>query len=122
MLILTSPLYSLLRAIHRYLPYMPAKPFLRYNIPTFQYLKNVTCPIKIVHGTDDKLVPVKVAIDLSEVNSKISRLYLVLGAGHINVHQFEEYHRVMNEIFEEIDEPEKRIDLSKTSLNINHRK
>lgn len=43
LLILTSPLYSLLRTIHRYLPFMPAKPFLRYNIPTFQYLKNVKC-------------------------------------------------------------------------------
>ena len=34
LLILTSPIYSLLRTIHRYLPFMPAKPFLRYNIPT----------------------------------------------------------------------------------------
>ncbi|MGZ5197827.1 MAG: alpha/beta hydrolase, partial [Kaistella sp.] len=37
LLILTSPIYSLLRTIHRYLPFMPAKLFLLYNIPTFQY-------------------------------------------------------------------------------------
>ncbi|MBF8455816.1 alpha/beta fold hydrolase [Kaistella sp. G5-32] len=119
MLILTSPLYSLLRTIHRYLPFMPAKPFLRYNIPTFHYLKNVRCPIKIIHGSDDNLVPIKTAIDLSEINPKLTRLYVILGAGHINIHQFEEYHRVMEEIFEE---RKVFIDMDKTSMNESHRK
>lgn len=118
LLILTSPLYSLLRTVHRYLPFMPAKPFLRYNIPTFQYLKNVRCPIKIIHGSDDRLVPISTAVDLSEINPAITRLYVILGAGHINIHQFEEYHRVMEEIFEE---RKVFIDTEKTSLNVNHR-
>ncbi|TXF79067.1 alpha/beta hydrolase [Chryseobacterium sp.] len=118
LLILTSPLYSLLRTIHRYLPFMPAKPFLRYNLPTFQYLKKVRCPIKIIHGSDDRLVPISTAVDLSEINPKLTRLYVILGAGHINIHQFEEYHRVMEEIF---NERKIFIDAEKTSLNINHR-
>lgn len=119
MLILTSPLYSLLRTIHRYLPFMPAKPFLRYNIPTFHYLKNVRCPIKILHGSDDGLVPIKTAIDLSEINPKLTRLYVILGAGHINIHQFEEYHHAMEEIFEE---PKVFMDSDKTSFGYSHRK
>ncbi|MCP2038069.1 alpha/beta hydrolase [Chryseobacterium sp. HSC-36S06] len=118
LLILTSPLYSLLRTIHRYLPFMPAKPFLRYNLPTFQYLKNVRCPIKIIHGSDDRLVPIKTAVDLSEINPRLTRLYVILGAGHINVHQFEEYHRVMEEIFEN---RKIFLDTEKTSLNVSHR-
>ena len=118
MLILTSPLYSLLRAIHRYLPFMPAKPFLRYNIPTFQYLKNVKCPIKIIHGSDDRLVPIKTAVDLSEINPKLTRLYVILGAGHINVHHFEENQHVMEEIF---NERKTVIDKEKTNLNVRHR-
>lgn len=119
LLILTSPLYSLSRAVHQYLPFMPAKPFLRYNLPTFQYLKNVRCPIKIIHGSDDRLVPVNTAVDLSEINPKLTRLYIILGAGHINVHQFEEYHRVMQEIF---DERKIFIDVEKTSFGYSHRK
>ncbi len=119
LLILTSPLYSLLRTIHRYLPFMPAKPFLRYNIPTFQYLKNVRCPIKIIHGSDDRLVPINTAVDLSEINPDLTRLYVVLRAGHIDIHQFEEYHRVMEEIFEE---RKVFIDAEKTSLGYSHRK
>src|SRR5690606_3280284 len=101
LLILTSPLYSLQRTIQRYLPFMPAKPFLRYNLPTFHYLKNVRCPIKIIHGSDDRLVPINAAIDLSEINPQLTHLYVILRAGHIDVYQFEEYHRVMEEIFEE---------------------
>lgn len=119
LLILTSPLYSISRAVQRYLPFMPARPFLRYNLPTFQYLKNVRCPIKIIHGSDDRLVPVNTATDLSEVNPKLTRLYIILGAGHINVHQFEEYHRVMQEIF---DERKIFIDVEKTSFGYSHRK
>lgn len=119
MLILTSPLYSLAKAIHHYLPYMPAKLFLRYNIPTFQYLKNVTCPIKIIHGTNDKLVPIKTAINLSNINPSRTRFYAILGAHHIDIHQFEEYHRVMEEIFEE---KHVEIDKEKTSLGFNHRR
>ncbi len=119
LLILTSPLYSLLRTIHRYLPFMPAKPFLRYNIPTFHYLKNVRCPIKIIHGSDDSLVPINTAIDLSEVNPKLTRLYVILRAGHINIHQFEEYHHVMEEIFEE---RKVFMNADQTSQGYSHRK
>ena len=119
MLILTSPIYSLQRAIQRYLPFMPAKPFLRYNLPTYHYLKNVRCPIKIIHGSDDRLVPISTAVDLSEINPELSRLYVILRAGHIDVHQFEEYHRVMEEIFEE---RKVFIDAGKTSLSYSHRK
>lgn len=118
LLILTSPLYSLLRTIHRYLPFMPAKPFLRYNIPTFHYLKNVRCPIKIIHGSDDRLVPISTAVDLSEINPKLTRLYVILGAGHIDVHQFEDYHRVIEEIFEE---KPSIFAAENTTLNYSHR-
>lgn len=119
MLILTSPIYSLERTIHRYMPFMPAKFFLRYNFPTHHYLKNVRCPIKILHGSDDKLVPIKTAIDLSEVNQKLTRLYVILGAGHIDIHQYEEYHRAMEEIF---DQRKEYMDSSTTSLHYSHRK
>lgn len=118
-LVLTSPLYSLLRTIHRYLPFMPAKPFLRYNIPTFQYLKQVRCPIKIIHGSDDRLVPLNTAVDLSEINPDLTRLYVILRAGHIDIHQYEEYHRVIQEIFEE---RKIIVDAENTSLGYSHRK
>ena len=119
LLILTSPIHSLEKTIHRYLPYMPSKPFMKFNFPTHHYLKNVRCPIKILHGTDDNLVPIKTAIELSQINSKLTRLYVILGAEHIDIHQFEEYHRAMEEIF---DPRANYMDSSTTSFNYSHRK
>lgn len=121
LLILNSPIYSLERSINRYLPWLPAKYFMRFNLPTYKYLKGVECPIKIIHGSDDKLVPVRTAIELSEIQPENTRLYLILKAGHLDVHKYKEYHRVLNEIFEDIEEPGAEINFSQTSLNINHR-
>ncbi|MBB4805643.1 pimeloyl-ACP methyl ester carboxylesterase [Chryseobacterium defluvii] len=121
LLILNAPIYSLERSINRYLPWLPAKYFMRFNLPTYKYLRGVKCPIKIIHGSDDKLVPVKTAIELSEIQPENTRLYIILKAGHINVHTFKEYHRVLDEVFEDIEEPEKEINFQNTSMNINHR-
>lgn len=121
LLILNSPIYSISRSIRRYLPFVPAKYFVNFYLPTYKYLQSVRCPIKIIHGSDDKLVPVKTAIELSEIQPENTRLYIILKAGHIDVHKFKEYHRVLDEIFEDIEEPEKEIDFQNTSLNINHR-
>ncbi len=119
MLILASPIYSLISAIHRYLPFMPAKPFMRYNLPTHKYLKSVICPIRIIHGSNDKLVPLKSVVNLSKVNPSKTRLYTILEAGHINIHQYEEYHKVIEEILEG---KAVNIDLAQTSMFTNHRK
>jgi len=119
MLILTSPIYSLMNTIQRYLPFMPAKPFMRFNLPTHKYLKSVTCPIRIIHGSNDNLIPLKTILNLSKVNPDKTRLYTILGAGHLNIHRFEDYHRIMHEILET---PIVEIDHSKTSLHANHRK
>ncbi len=121
LLILNSPIYSLERAVNRYLPWLPAKYFIRFNLPTYKYLRKVHCPIKIIHGSDDRLVPVKTAIELSEIQPDNTRLYIILKAGHIDVHKFKEYHKVLDEIFEDIEEPQREINYQHTSLNINHR-
>jgi pimeloyl-ACP methyl ester carboxylesterase len=119
MLILASPVYSLISTVRRYLPFMPARPFMRYNIPTHKYLKAVTCPVKIIHGSNDNLIPLKSVVSLSNVNPEKTRLYIILGAGHINIHQYEDYHRIMEEIL-----IGKNIEIHKeeTSLGFSHRK
>ena len=121
LLILNSPIYSIERSIMRYLPFLPARYFVDFKFPTFKYLRGVRCPIKIIHGSEDKLVPVKTAIELSEIQPENTRLYIILKAGHLDVHKFKEYHRSLNEIFEDIDDPEEEINFSQTSMHVNHR-
>lgn len=120
MLILESPYYSMMRMAKRYIPFMPISIAMRFPIKTYKWLEYVNCPIKIIHGTSDKLVPFKNAISLSKIRPKFTRLYPIVEGGHNNLHTFEEYHRMLEEILNsgEIQE----VDPEQTSLNFRRKK
>jgi len=117
MLILDAPYYSLTKVTGRYMPFMPLSVILRYPMPTYKWLKYVNCSIRIIHGTEDKLIPFKTSVKLSQVKPKLTRLYPVIGGGHKNMNTFEEYHKILEEI---ILGEEKKIDLSTTSIGVQH--
>jgi len=98
MLILACPYYSMSNNVKRYLPFIPLRLVMRYSMPTYKWMKYVKCPIKIIHGTNDKVIPMKSGVRLSKVNPKLTRLYPIIGGGHKNLHNFEGYHRVLKEI------------------------
>ncbi|MBT8273473.1 MAG: lysophospholipase [Bacteroidia bacterium] len=117
MLILDAPYYSLTKVTARYMPFMPLSILIKYPLPTYKWLKYVQCPIHIIHGTDDKLIPYKSSVKLSQVNPKLTRLHTVIGGGHKNLNNFESYHKMLGEI---INSKPKDIDLSTTSINVVH--
>lgn len=117
MLILDAPYYSLTNVTRRYMPFMPLSLIIRYPMPTYKWLKYVNCPIRIIHGTQDKLIPFKSSVKLSQIKPKQTRLYPVIGGGHKNMNTFEEYHKILGEI---IEAEEKEIDLSTTSIGVKH--
>jgi pimeloyl-ACP methyl ester carboxylesterase len=117
MLILDAPYYSLTNVTGRYMPFMPLSLIIKYPMPTYKWLKYVNCPIRIIHGTQDKLIPFKSSVKLSQIKPKQTRLYPVIGGGHKNMNTFEEYHKVLGEI---IEAEEQEIDLSTTSIGVKH--
>ncbi|WP_420379467.1 alpha/beta hydrolase [Gilvibacter sp.] len=117
MLILDAPYYSLTKTTSRYMPFMPLSVILKYPMPTYKWLKYVRCPIHIIHGTQDKLIPFKSSIKLSKINPNRTRLYAVIGGGHKNLNNFESYHRMLSEIL--TSEP-MEIDLETTSMKVKH--
>ena len=117
MLILDAPYYSLTKVTGRYMPFMPLSIILRYPMPTYKWLKYVNCPIRIIHGTQDKLIPFKSSVKLSQIQPKKTRLYPVIGGGHKNMNTFEEYHKILREI---IKAEEREIDLTTTSIGVKH--
>lgn len=120
MLILESPYYSLKKVAKRYAPFLPLSLILRFPIQTFKWLKYVKCPIKILHGTNDKLIPYKTAVKLSKINPEMTRLYSVIDAGHNNLYTKEEYHRMLDEILN--SKLPKVIDPQETSINFQRKK
>jgi len=120
MLILESPYYSMTHVTKRFVPFMPMSLLMRFPIRTYLYLKYVDVPIKIVHGTNDRLIPFKTSVKLSKIKPEQTRLYPVIGGGHNNMHTFEEYHRMMEEILHA--KLPKEIDPSETSLSFKRKK
>lgn len=95
MLILDAPYYSLTKIAARFMPFMPLSWLIKYPLPTYKWLKYVECPIHIIHGTDDKLIPYKTSVKLSKIKPKITNLYTVIGGGHKNLNNFESYHSML---------------------------
>lgn len=117
MLILDAPYYSLKKVTKRYMPFMPLSVILRFPLPTYKWLKYVNCPVHIIHGTNDKLIPFKSSVKLSRINPEKTRLWPVIGGGHKNLNTFESYHQMLEEIihFKPLE-----IDLGTTSHQVKH--
>lgn len=117
MLILDAPYYSLSKVAKKYIPFMPLSLLLKFPMPTYKWLKYVNCPIHIVHGTDDKLIPYKTSVKLSKIKPKSTRLYTIIGGGHKNLNTFTEYHKMLTEI---ITTKPKEVNLEGSSINVRH--
>tara|TARA_R100000306_G_scaffold33100_1_gene34533 strand:- start:919 stop:1779 length:861 start_codon:yes stop_codon:yes gene_type:complete len=117
MLILDAPYYSLTKVTGRYMPFMPLSVILKYPMPTYKWLKYVECPIHIIHGTNDKLIPFKTSVKLSKIKPKKTTLYPIIDGGHKNMNTFKSYHQTLYRI---LDPKVRNIDYSTTSLKVEH--
>ncbi|MEL6916525.1 MAG: alpha/beta fold hydrolase [Bacteroidota bacterium] len=117
MLILDAPYYSLSKVAKKFIPFMPLSILIKFPMPTYKWLKYVNCPIHIIHGTDDRLIPYKTSVKLSKIKPKTTRLYTVIGGGHKNLNTFESYHKMLSEI---ITTKPKKINLEGSSIHVKH--
>ncbi|MCS6822547.1 MAG: lysophospholipase [Microscillaceae bacterium] len=98
LLILDAPYFSFSKLTSQYLPFLPIAWILRYPIKTFKWIKYVRCPIRIIHGTQDKIIPFKASIELAEAMPIHTRLIPIIGGGHNNLPTFQEYHTALKAI------------------------
>lgn len=99
-LILDAPYYSFSHLTSRFLPFMPISMILRFSIRTDIWIRYVRCPIYIIHGTEDWLIPFRSSVKLQQLVPLTARLLPIYGGGHNNLHTFKEYHTKMAEILE----------------------
>ncbi|MFN2456877.1 MAG: alpha/beta hydrolase [Chitinophagaceae bacterium] len=97
-LILDAPYYNFRKVIERFLPFLPIRFVLRYHLRTDKWILKVNCPIYILHGTKDWLIPIKHSEDLQKLNPRRITLIRIKGAGHNNLPQFPEYHNFIRDI------------------------
>ncbi len=97
-LILDAPFYSFEKAVKRFLPFLPLKYVLRFQLQTNKWIKNVTCHTYIIHGTKDWLIPISQSEQLQKLNPAKITLIRIEGGGHNNLPSFPEYHNFIRDI------------------------
>jgi hypothetical protein len=91
-LILETPFYSLEEIARKRFPFLPVKYLLNYRFLSNKFIKAISCPVVIFHGTKDNIVPYDSGKSLSEL-VPMDRLTFVsiVGGEHNNLIHFEEY-------------------------------
>ena len=95
-LILESPYYNIADVAKSRFPVFPVKHLLKYKFPTNEFLLNVECPVTILHGTDDQVVPYSSGKKLYALDLEHVELIPIEGGGHNNLVNFDAYHKGIN--------------------------
>ncbi|OUR92696.1 alpha/beta hydrolase [Flavobacteriales bacterium 34_180_T64] len=98
-LILETPYYSILDVAKQRFPIFPVKQLMRYEFPSYKFIKAIACPISIIHGTDDVVVPLQSGEKLYDVSTKeLTTFTVIKGGAHNNLVEFVGYHQRIEEI------------------------
>ena len=98
MLILDSPYYSFYYHIRRSAFILPLQWILKYKIRTDRFLTKVSCPVYILHGTSDRLIPYAQSEALKALYPDKVTLLPIEGGGHNNLPSFGTYHELVYDI------------------------
>ena len=99
-LILDAPYYSFSKVVERLVPFLPVRFVLRFKLRSDRWIRHVQCPIYILHGTRDRLIPIENSIRLQALNPQHTTLIRIEGGGHNNLPGFPEYHNFLRSILQ----------------------
>ena len=99
-LILDAPYYNFTKVVERFLPILPVRYVLRYQLRTDKWIRHINCHAYIIHGTKDWLIPIRHSERLQEINPRKITLIRIHGGGHNNLPSFHEYHNFVRDILQ----------------------
>ncbi|MBS1934176.1 MAG: alpha/beta hydrolase [Bacteroidetes bacterium] len=99
-LILETPYYSMTSLATHYLPIYPVSRMLHYHFPNDEYIKNVTAPILIFHGTDDGVVPYSNAEKLKLLLKPSDKFITIVGGSHNDLNDYPLFHETLDSLLE----------------------
>lgn len=97
-LVLESPYRDFPSLARHHLPWVPAF-MVRYRLPLYRDLQAADCPVYLLHGTDDEIVPYTASLRLVEEFQERVRLFAIPGGHHNDLEMFPLYDSAMDEIF-----------------------
>jgi uncharacterized protein len=99
-LILDAPYFNFTKVIERFLPILPIRFLLRYQLRTDKWIRHVNCHTYILHGTKDWLIPISNSEKLQAISPHKITLIRIDGGGHNNLPAFNEYHNFIRAILQ----------------------
>ncbi|MCX7635622.1 MAG: lysophospholipase, partial [Syntrophales bacterium] len=101
MVVLESPYDSLVALAAHHYPFVPKfvfATFLQYPLRSDVWIKDVTCPIIIFHGTRDDIIPFGASEKLARDNPGKVRLITVERGGHNDLEFFPVYNKELDRL------------------------
>jgi pimeloyl-ACP methyl ester carboxylesterase len=96
-LILEAPYFNFIDLVKYHKAYLPADLISKYHFRTNKYLPEVTSPITIFHGTEDRKVPYYSGEKLRDLNNNLHFVPIV-GATHSDMQSMETYQVEMKKV------------------------
>ena len=97
-LILETPYYSIPALFSYYAPIYPTSYMSKLKLPVNEYLKDVTVPVTIFHGTDDGVIPYSVTKKLKEVLKPTDEFITIEKGRHNNLGDFILFHQKLDSL------------------------
>ncbi len=91
-LILETPYTSMVDMAKLQVGFLPINLLSRFRFETKKIIQQINCPIDLIHGTADELIPYQQALDLSQGKAQ---LHTIENGGHNNLAQFPEFHQIL---------------------------
>ncbi len=88
--ILVSPFTSLEAMAKAQYPLLPLS-LVRYPLRTSEIIGKIKAPVILVHGDRDSLIPIAQSEALLKLANGNSKLLVIAGAGHNDIHRFKSY-------------------------------
>jgi len=80
-LVVESAFTSYVDIGRKFYPYMPVRWFARFRYPTIDYIKEVRCPVMIIHSRTDEIIPFEFGLELYEAANE-PREFIEIFGGH----------------------------------------
>lgn len=97
-LVLETPYRSIPSLVAVWMPIWPVRRLSRFQLPTEEYLRRVSIPVVILHGSKDRVIPFSQASGLKDVLKPGDRFVEVPGGGHNNLPDFDIYRQALDSL------------------------
>lgn len=97
-LFLETPYYNIMDMAKRMVPFLPVDLLLKYHFKSNEFVKNVTAPIYILHGTADNVVPYASGKKLYDSISEKATMLTFENGTHSNLATFEKYQKFLEDV------------------------